>query len=120
MKKGTKCDKCNTAEAEVYFSIVNGRGNASRKKYCKKCALLERIRTIPKFSNESVQDEIDPLDLVQQEMEKSYSKPLVKNKTKPSQIETLEKALSEAISKEDYEKAAHIRDQIAVIKNTHG
>lgn len=120
MKKGTKCDKCQTAEAVVYFSVVKGKGNVSRRKYCSSCAMHERIRTIPSFLKQTEKNSTSPIDLVQQEMEKSYAEPVAKDKKKPSQIEALEKALSEAITKEDYETAAYIRDQIANIKNSNG
>jgi len=134
MIDGTKCEKCLVNDAEVYLAIVDGFGKISRKKYCKNCAMKERIKAIPNFvhktdKNFQDQDRVDrveqdkddspsPLNLVQNIMDKAYSNGL-KNKpnNKILKIKNLEIGLARAIKIENYEMAASIRDQIEAIKN---
>ena len=56
------------------------------------------------------------LGLVQQELDKSAAGEKTVNETTGQTVKRLEKAMQAAISKEDYEAAAKIRDQIASIQ----
>lgn len=128
MIAGEKCENCLTDDAVVYLATVDWQGHPSKRKYCKKCAIQERVKVMlnseqkssPNIKIKMQQDlftdkSVSPLDLIQKIMEKEYSKNK-KNITKnPSQTALLEKALAEAVSKEDYEKAASIRDEINII-----
>lgn len=135
MEKQTekKCDRCHQKDAKVYLATVDGNGGTFRNKYCYECALIEKDKTIQivnefnervlsvldrvdKSSNEKAfTKELSCLDMVQSIMEKSYLN--TKNNSqnsisKPSEFNKLNANLKDAISKEDYESAAEIRDKI--------
>lgn len=114
MADKVKCDKCKTEDAVVYFAAVSGKGRASRHRYCKKCAQEERIRLTP--PNAAPQQPTSVLGLVQQELNKSASGEKTANETPDQAVKRLNKAMQAAITKEDYEGAAKIRDEIAVIQ----
>lgn len=122
LKKDTKCEKCKTSDAVVYFAVVSPKNRTSRKQYCKACALIERLKLTPQTPKET--DNLSAIELVQKEMEKpSNPETNVENRKAASQsnnIDSLKKAMQVAIAKEDYEKAAKIRDQIASIKKLNG
>ena len=113
-KKEVKCDKCKESEATVYFASVNGKGKATRSRYCKKCAREERIRFMPAASPQQ-QQPVSVMGMVQQELNKPTSGNQV-NETKEHAVKRLTKAMQAAISKEDYESAAKIRDEISAIQ----
>lgn len=117
MKKDAKCDRCNEAEATVYFSVVSGKGKTTRKRYCKTCAAAERIRLASQvMQSTQVQKPTSIFGMVKQEMEKSSNEVPEADETPAGKIKRLDKAMALAVSKEDYKKAAVIRDQIAAIK----
>ena len=73
----------------------------------------------PIFVADKVMDEAGFLP-ENEEVETPESVPPGKGKEgKPSKIETLRAALKEAIEREDYEKAAHLRDEIRNIEQRH-
>ena len=118
MKHGTKCDKCTEANASVYFSVISGKGKVSKKQYCRACATAERLKIT---ANEAEAQNLPPttaLGMVQNIMEKSISAGPVVDDTPAGKIKSLEKDMAKAVANEDYERAAKIRDQIAVIKQT--
>jgi protein-arginine kinase activator protein McsA len=112
-----KCDKCKNAEATVFFSVVTGKFKSTRKKYCRPCAELEKISMIPK-DKKSDYDEVSPpgsiMNLVQKEINKGTPKPDLDPVT--IQIKRLNDDMAAAVAKEDYEKAAKIRDEINAIQ----
>lgn len=122
MIDGEKCENCMVNDAVMYLATIDWQGHTSKRKYCKKCAIQERVKVMlnleqksaPNMKHESFTNK-SPLDLVQDIMEKEYSKNKKNITKKPSQTELLEKALAEAVAKEDYEKAASIRDEINII-----
>ena len=108
-----KCDKCQEADAVVYFASVSGKGRASRHRYCKKCAKEERIRLMP--AAVAPQQPVSVLSLVQQELAKSAAGEKTTGETPERAIKRLNKAMKVCIDKEDYEQAAKIRDEIAAL-----
>jgi len=116
MKKETKCDKCKEVEATVHFTVVSGKFSSSKKRYCKKCAGEERIKMTPPVNQQSSSERTDSglslLGMVQKEM--SREDPTRKSRKSPVAI--LTDAMAAAVAKEDYEKAANIRDEIAALQ----
>jgi len=112
----TKCDRCKDVPATVYFSVVSGKGKVTKKRYCVPCATVERIKLAPKMITRLENPAISVLNMVQEEMAKSAHAAPVVNNTLEGTIKRLEKELTAAVAKEDYETAAKIRDQIAVTK----
>lgn len=119
-----KCDGCKTADAEVYFSVVTGKFKSSRKRYCRACAKSERLRLVPTLvgaAQAAGATHASLLGLVRQELEKSATakgtSPVVPaNETSDSAVKRLEGEMNAAIAKEDYEKAAVVRDKIAALQ----
>lgn len=113
MKKETKCDKCKEVPATVYFTVVNGKFSSSKKRYCKKCAGEERIKTTPPVQENPLIGSALPeslLSMVQGEMAKGASAKAV------PVLDKLNEAMKKAIEVEDYEKAAKIRDEISALQ----
>ena len=115
MKKTTKCEKCKEAPATVYFASISEKGKTTRKKYCKSCASEEREGLLPKFIKPpETNSSGSVMDMVKNEMT-NPSKSVLKESPE-HMVKRLEKEMNKAVSQEDYEKAAKIRDQIAEIK----
>jgi protein-arginine kinase activator protein McsA len=115
----TKCDKCREAEATVYFAAISGKGRASRHRYCPKCAKEERVRLLPSVIPQGQQPS-SVLDMVRQELDKTASGEPTAAETTEQAVKRLNRAMQAAIAKEDYEKAAKIRDEIAAIQPQGG
>jgi len=117
-KKTKKCEKCNDADATVWFAAVSGNGRVSKHRYCKECAIVnETIRKPPQV----MQPMTGQQTLI--EMMKSSlagNSDGQKTETTEVKIKKLNASMKKAIEKEDYESAAKIRDEIAAIQKENG
>ena len=117
-----KCEKCNDAEATVFYSVISGKFKATRKRYCRPCMELEKVRlSVPPAQQvaNSPQNNQSLIDLVQGEMSKKDNQEQGEGKsgeTPDKKVKRLEQKMKIAIGKEQYEEAAKIRDEIAVAK----
>ncbi len=124
-----KCEKCQKAEATVYYAVISGKFKATRKNYCKACMETEKVRiTSPPAQSVSPQSQ-EPqslLDVVQGELAKHGSvKTAAKQETTPpagshpsATMKNLDQKMKQAIREEKYEEAARIRDEIAAMSKT--
>jgi protein-arginine kinase activator protein McsA len=118
-KSGKKCEKCTTAEANVWFSSVSGKGRVSKHRYCRECAkTASTIRQPPPPTPKpGVGPQKSLLDVVSDSL--SGKKDGVALPETPSgKIKRLEASMKKAIEKEDYEAAAKLRDEIAVVQKS--
>jgi uncharacterized protein len=78
--------------------------------------VMDEIGFIPKISDDSELDDLEGLDFNEDdttdEDEKAEIEDLLDNLGKEEQLKKLHKALDEAVSNEEFEKAAELRDQI--------
>jgi len=118
-KSGKKCEKCTTAEATVWFSSVSGKGRVSKHRYCRECSkTAQAIRPPPpQVPKPGVGPQKSLLDVVSDSL--SCKKDgAVLPETPAGKIKLLEAAMKKAIEKEDYEAAAKLRDEIAMVQKS--
>ena len=117
-----KCEKCNEAEATVFYSTISGKFKATRKRYCRKCTEAEQIRLAVPPAQQVTSPPQTPqslIELVQGEMAKHNGQaPAGEKAGEPPEkkVKMLEQKMQIAIGKEQYEEAARIRDEIAALK----
>lgn len=112
------CDKCQSTDAVVWFASVSGKGKTTKHRYCRKCAQEERIRLLSNIAEHaaSPQPTTSVLDMVKKAISNPESTDQKATMSSEQKIKNLNKAMQIAIKKEDYEKAAKIRDEIFAIQ----
>ena len=113
-----KCDKCGEKPPSVFFSSVSGKFRISKHKYCNGCAESEKLKLKPSIV-EIMTSGSQPqtmMDIVQKSLLDKKPEPKGRQDSTSTEIEKLEKSMKDAVGKEDYSKAAQIRDKIAELK----
>jgi protein-arginine kinase activator protein McsA len=120
-----KCQKCNKAEAVVYYGLITSKSNVVKKFYCHACMELERAPTTPLTTHQNGSQLQTPQSLMDLIKEKTGNKTEAHNDGKVvssamQKVITLERDMKIAIGEERYEDAAKIRDEITTLKKSDG